>query len=119
MTNGYGLQNDLFFFHPALSDFTTQTRSLVFNGTTDSQTVTIPIQDDMVVENQFEFFSINLNTSDSAVMLDPVSATVTVEDNDSEFIFTAYKSLHIHQNVNFFNSHFSGYNWIQWELFSA
>ena len=74
----------ILFIYPASSDYTTLTRSLVLNGATRSQTVTIPIRDDMVVENQFELFSINLSTSDFAVMLDPVSATVTVEDNDSE-----------------------------------
>ena len=74
----------ILFIYPASSDYTTLTRSLVLNGATRSQTVTIPIRDDMVVENQFELFSINLSTSDFAVMLDPLSATVTVEDNDSE-----------------------------------
>ena len=81
MTNGCSI---IRFIYPASSDYTTLTRSLVLNGATNSQTVTIQIRDDMVVENQFEFFSINLSTSDSAVMLDPVSAAVTVEDNDSE-----------------------------------
>ena len=78
------MDSKLIFFYPASSDYTTLTRSLVLNGATNSQTVTIQIRDDMVVENQFEFFSINLSTSDSAIMLDPVSAAVTVEDNDSE-----------------------------------
>ena len=81
MTNGCSI---IGFIYPASSDYTTLTRALVLNGATGSQTVTIQIRDDMVVENQFEFFSINLSTSDSAVMLDPVSAAVTVEDNDSE-----------------------------------
>lgn len=81
MTNGCSI---IRFIYPASSDYTTLTRSLVLNGATNSQTVTIQIRDDMVVENQFEFFSINLSTSDSAIMLDPVSAAVTVEDNDSE-----------------------------------
>lgn len=82
MTNEYSI---IRFIYPASSDYTTLTSTLVvLNGATNSQTVTIPIQDDMVVENQFEFFSMNLSTSDSAVMLDPVSAAVTVEDNDSE-----------------------------------
>ena len=81
MTNGCSI---IRFIYPASSDYTTLTRALVLNGATGSQTVTIQIRDDMVVENQFEFFSINLSTSDSAIMLDPVSAAVTVEDNDSE-----------------------------------
>ena len=81
-----------FFAFPASTDYTALSRSLVFNGATGSQTVLIPIQDDMVVENQFESFSIRLSTSDSAVMLDPVSANVTVEDNDSELsLHAVYK----------------------------
>ena len=81
-----------FFAFPASTDYTALSRSLVFNGATGSQTVLIPIQDDMVVENQFESFFIRLSTSDSAVMLDPVSANVTVEDNDSELsLHAVYK----------------------------
>ena len=112
MTNGCSI---IRFIYPASSDYATLTSSLVLNGATNSQTVTIPIQDDMVVENQFEFFSINLSTSDSAVMLDPVSAAVTVEDNDSE-LSPQYTRVYI---MSFFNSYFSGHNWIQWGLFSA
>ena len=62
------------------------TSSLYFNGATRSRTITLYIENDMVVENQFEFFSIYLWNyySDSAVMLDPATARVTIEDDDSE-----------------------------------
>ena len=62
-------------------------RSLVFNGATSSQMVTVSIQDDMLVENQFERFFINLENYwyDPAVILNGPTASVTIEDNDSEF----------------------------------
>ena len=50
--------------------------------------VTVSIRDDMVVENQFEQFFINLRNYwyESAVILNEPTASVTIEDNDSEFI---------------------------------
>ena len=58
----------------------------MFNGATRSQTVTVTIQDDMVVEQQFENFFISLRTSyyDPAVILSPGTTTVTIEDDDSK-----------------------------------
>ena len=50
--------------------------------------VTVSIRDDMVVENQFEQFFINLMNYryESAVILSRPIASVTIEDNnDSEF----------------------------------
>ena len=71
---------------PDLSDYTAINRYLVFNGATTSQTVTVPIRDDMTVEDQFEWFFINLRNDwyDSAIVLDEATASVTIEDNDSE-----------------------------------
>ena len=47
--------------------------------------MTVTIRNDDVVEQQFEYFFMNLRTSDRAVILNPVTATVTIEDdNDSE-----------------------------------
>ena len=71
---------------PDLSDYTAMNRSLVFNSATSSQMVTVSIQDDMLVENQFEQFFINLENYwyDSAVILNGPTASVTIEDNDSE-----------------------------------
>ena len=74
----------LFYISTAQSDYTTISRSLVFNGATRSQIVTVPIRDDTVVENQFEQFFINLREYESAVILNEPTASVTIEDNDSE-----------------------------------
>ena len=68
----------------ASSDYTAISRSLVFNGAVSSQMVTVSIRDDMVVENQFERFFINLRNYESAVILNGSTASVNIEDNDSE-----------------------------------
>ena len=58
----------------------------MFNSGTRSQTVTVTIQDDMVVEQQSENFFISLRTSyyDPAVILSPGTTTVNIEDDDSK-----------------------------------
>ena len=68
------------------ADYSAISRSLVFNGATRSHMVTVTIQDDMIVENQFEQFFINLRNYwyDSAVILSRPTASVTIEDDDSE-----------------------------------
>jgi len=48
--------------------------------------VTVTIQNDMVVEQQFENFFVSLRTSyyDPAVILHPGTTTITIEDDDSK-----------------------------------
>ena len=48
--------------------------------------VTVSIRDDMLVENQFEqfFFTLENYWYESAVILNGPTASVTIEDNDSE-----------------------------------
>ena len=48
--------------------------------------VTVFIRDDMIVENQFERFFINLRNYwyESAVILSQPTASITIEDDDSE-----------------------------------
>ena len=73
------------YIFPGISDYTAISRYLVFNGATRSRMVTISIRDDMVVEDQFERFFINLRSYDSAVILSRPTVSVTIEDNnDSE-----------------------------------
>ena len=80
------------------------TSRLYFDGATRSRTITFYIQNDMVVENQFELFYIYLwnSYSDSAVMLDPATAIVTIEDDDSELSLHSAKGLHV-KWYDFFN----------------
>ena len=48
--------------------------------------MTVTIEDDMVVEQQFENFFMSLRTRyyDPAVILRPRTTTITIEDNDSK-----------------------------------
>ena len=57
---------------------------LTFSDTTLSQTVPITIADGGVVEGN-ETFSVTLTTSDAAVTLSPMTATVNIRDDDSKF----------------------------------
>jgi len=55
---------------------------LTFSDTILSQTVPITIADGDVVEGN-ETFSVTLKTSDTAVTLNPMTATVDIQDDDS------------------------------------
>ena len=46
--------------------------------------MTVTIEDDMVAEQQFENFFLDLRTSDSAVILSPGTTNITIEDDDSK-----------------------------------
>ena len=92
---------------PDLSDYTALSRSLVFNSATRSQKVTLSIRDDIAVEDQFEQFFITLwkYGHGSTVMLNRPTASVTIEDNDSEFpLQNTQDCLHSHMSTfcNFF-----------------
>ena len=72
---------------------------LVFEQGTAQQCASISISDDAILENN-ELFSVQLTTTDQAVMLSPSSATVTIEDDDSKsfslFVSTTYCVLTLH-----------------------
>ena len=57
-------------------DYRALTNSLVFNDATRSQTVTVTIQDDNAVEQQFENFFLDLSSGSST--------NITIEDDDSK-----------------------------------
>jgi len=80
-------------FSLAPSDYTALTNSLVFNGATSSQTVTVTIQDDNVVEQQFENFILSLCVFDPTVILSPVTANVIIEDDDSKLTHSVSYSI--------------------------
>ena len=64
-------------------DYTTVTAQLTFQATVTLQCSSISIVDDTILEND-EVFSVQLSTLDQDVNLTPSTATVTIEDNDSE-----------------------------------
>ena len=68
---------------PIATDYTSVTMVLTFNAVTATQTMMIPIIGDNVVEGT-ESFTVSLTTGDSAIMLIPHTATVTIQDDDSK-----------------------------------
>ena len=56
---------------------------LMFNAAPSSQTVTIPILEDNIVED-FETIIVTLTSADPAAILNPSSASVSIEDNDGK-----------------------------------
>ena len=57
--------------------------TLTFGATISTQTVTVSILDDSVVEDT-EFINLALTSEDSAAMLNPATATINIEDVDSK-----------------------------------
>ena len=57
--------------------------NVTFNATTSTQTVDIPILNNMIVAGP-TVFSVALTSNDTAAILNPASADITVEDEDSE-----------------------------------
>ena len=65
------------------TDYTDTTVTLIFGATISTQMVTVSILDDGVVEDT-EFINLALTSVDSAVMLNPATARIDIEDVDSE-----------------------------------
>ena len=74
-----------FFFYEDISDFSPLTVVLTFQPGTNGQCTSIAIVNDSILEND-EDLLVELTTSDEAVALNPSSATITIEDNDSKKI---------------------------------
>ena len=72
---------------PAGVDYEAVTTTLMFNDSMSAQVVTIPILDDLIVENYCNFvksFGVTLTTIDTAVTLRSQTASVTIRDDDSK-----------------------------------
>ena len=74
---------------PAGLDYDAVTTTLTFNVSMPTQVVTIPIRDDMIVENT-ESFTVALATNDTAVTLRLQTATVSIRDNDSKLQLSSF-----------------------------
>ena len=72
-------------------DYVAVTTNLTFNISMPTQVVTIPILNDLVVEND-KSFRVTLTTFDTAATLRSQTASVTIRDNDSKLHCT---SIHI------------------------
>ena len=77
-----------FYLHTDGLDYTAISENLVFNAAVSSQMVTIPILGDFIVE-QSEMFTLALTSDDPAVIFNPSSSNVTIEDVYSEYNSTS------------------------------
>ena len=64
-------------------DYTNVSRSLTFNAAVTNQMVEVPIIDDQIVEHS-EVINLTLVSTDSAVILNPSTTTITIHDVDSK-----------------------------------
>ena len=64
-------------------EYTPVSTNVTFNASTSTQTVNIPILDNEIVAGS-TVFSVSLTSVDPAAILNPSSADITIEDDDSE-----------------------------------
>jgi len=88
-------------------DYIFVSTNLTFDAAVTTQMVAIPIIDDQIIENS-EIINLTLVSTDSAVILNPSTSTITIEDEDSKLLYVDYNT----QSISTYFSHFSGYNWI-------
>ena len=60
--------------------------TLMFDGTISTQMVTVPVLNDNVVEDT-EFINLTLTSADSAVVLNPATARINIQDIVSELTY--------------------------------
>ena len=71
------------YLHAATEDYAITSSNLTFSATMSSQTVTISIHEDTLVESS-ETIIVTLTSADPATILNPPNATVTIEDNNGK-----------------------------------
>ena len=69
---------------PAGLDYSAITTTLTFDVSMPTQVVTIPILDNMIVEEDTKSFTVALATNDTALTLRLQNATVSIGDDDSK-----------------------------------
>ena len=67
------------FLYAAGMDYTSISQNLTFNADFTIQVVEVPIIDDHIVEHS-EIINLTLVSTDSAVILNPSTSTITIED---------------------------------------
>ena len=92
-------------------DYTPASRSLTFNADLTIQVVEVPITDDHMVEHS-EIINLTLVSTDSAVILNPSTSTITIEDVDSMLLCVDH-SIYASVSTVYSIHHFRNYNWIQ------
>ena len=74
------------FLYAAGMDYTHVSRSLILNASITTQVVEVPIINDHIVE-QSEIINLTLVSTDSAVILNPSTSTITIEDVESKLLY--------------------------------
>jgi len=69
--------------YTARMDYTFVSQTLTFNAAVTTQMVAVPIINDHIVEHS-EVINLTLVSTDSAVVLNPSTSTITIEDVNSE-----------------------------------
>jgi len=67
----------------AIVDYNVTSSDLMFSATTSSQIIAIPILEDTILESS-ETINVTLTSVDPAAILNPMSAVITIEDNDGK-----------------------------------
>ena len=67
-------------------DYRPVSRHLTFNAAVTTQMVEVPIIDDDIVE-QSEIINLTLRSTDPAVILNPSTSIITIEDVDSRLLY--------------------------------
>ena len=75
--------------HAAGMDYAPVSRNLTFNADFTIQVVEVPIVDDHIVEHS-EIINLTLVSTDSAVILNPSTSTITIKDVDSKWLCKDY-----------------------------
>ena len=89
-------------------EYTPVSANVTFNASTPTQTVNILILDNEIVAGS-TMFSVSLTSADPAAILNPASADITIEDDDSEKQILRIIACKLHY---FISPVFSDYNWI-------
>ena len=86
---------------------------MIFNANVATQVVEVFIIDDDIVERS-EIINLTLVSTDSAVILNPSTSTITIEDMDSKLQYN-YMELSVYASMSVIYSihHFRCYNRIQ------
>ena len=74
------------FLYAAGMDYTPVSRNLTFNAAVTSQVIEVTTIDDHVVEHS-EIINLTLTSTDPAVILNPSTSTITIEDVDSKLLY--------------------------------
>ena len=77
-----------FYLHTDGMDYTAVSENLIFNAAVSTQVMTISILGDFIVEHS-EMFTLGLMSTDPAVIFNPSSSSVTIEDINSEYASTS------------------------------